>query len=278
MRSQTWPSTQGKVAFLYQALVNPGSGNRWRTHLERTTNAFAQVQDLILADVPDQSGSYGGANPIGDYDNIIAQGADFYGAFSAFNTADNADFPNAVTYLRYADFNLHKLYADAGHTIAVNDSVDAFFFHVDERAPTSIVYQGDTSADYHDPAHLAAILTDQVNGQPIPNATVQFTLGSQGCTATTNAAGQASCTVTLDQCAGSYTVKANFAGSALYKPSSDSKPFTVNPEETALTYTGDTVIANGGTATLSGVLLEDNTTPIAGRTVTFTLGTGGGAQ
>ncbi len=90
--------------------------------------------------------------------------------------------------------------------------------------------------------------------------------------------GLASCTIVLDQCSGSYTVKANFAGSALYLPSSDSKPFTVNLEETTLTYTGDTAIANGGTATLSGVLLEDNTTPFAGRTVTFTLGTGGSAQ
>jgi len=143
---------------------------------------------------------------------------------------------------------------------------------------TTLNYQGDTSADYHDPANLAAILTDKASGQPIANADVQFTLGSQTCTASTNAAGLASCTLVLQQCAGSFTVKANFAGSALYLPSSDSKPFTVNLEETTLTYTGDTVIANGGTANLSGVLLEDNTTPIAGRTVTFTLGTGGSAQ
>ncbi len=160
----------------------------------------------------------------------------------------------------------------------MNDSIDPFFFHIDERAATSLVYQGDTSADFHDSAQLAAVLTNQTNGQPIHNATVQFTLGSQGCTATTNASGMASCSLVLDQCAGSYTVKANFAGSALYKPSSDSKPFIVNLEETTLTYTGDTVIANGGTATLSGVLLEDNTAPVVGRTVTFTLGYGRAAR
>ena len=38
------------------------------------------------------------------------------------------------------------------------------------------------------------------------------------------------------------------------------------------------VIANGSAAHMSGVLLEDGTTPIAGRTVTFTLGTDGTAQ
>ena len=144
--------------------------------------------------------------------------------------------------------------------------------------PSMLKYQGDTSADYHDPANLSALLTDKASGQPIANAPVQFTLGSQVCTATTNASGVASCTVVLDRCAGSYTVNATFAGSALYLPSSDSKPFTINLEETTLSYTGDTVIANGGTATLSGVLLEDNTTPVAGRTATFTLGSGGSAQ
>jgi hypothetical protein len=271
-------NNQGKVAFLYQALVNPGSGNRWRTHLERTTNAFTSVQDLILADVPDQSGSYAGSNPIGDYDNVIAQGGDFYGVFSAFNTADNANFPNGVSYLRYADFNLHRLYADAAHTITVNDSIDPYFFHVSELASTNLTYQGDTSSDYHDPAHLAALLVNQTNGQPISGASVQFTLGAQSCAGSTSLAGIASCTLVPNQPAGSYTVKADFAGSALYLPSSDSAPFTITLEETTLTYTGDTVIANAGTATMSGVLLEDNTTPIAGRMVSFTLGTGGSAQ
>ena len=56
------------------------------------------------------------------------------------------------------------------------------------------------------------------------------------------------------------------------------KGLTVTLEETTLSYTGDTVIANGGTATMSGTLLEDGIKPIAGRTVTFTLGTGVSAQ
>src|SRR5207237_4314607 len=52
----------------------------------------------------------------------------------------------------------------------------------------------------------------------------------------------------------------------------------ITKEETTLSYTGDTVIANNTTAHLSGVLLEDGTVPIAGRTVVFTLGTGATAQ
>ena len=276
------------VGFVYQRLVSPGtcqgSGGAgcWETHF-RTTTDGTTWSDTLLGNVPDMQGATCTSTSfdpsIGDYIHLQAIGKDFYGVFSGYNYPDTANFYPGVQYQRYADFGAHKLYADAAHTVEVTQlSIDPFFFQVSEPAPTTLTYQGDTTADYHDPANLAATLTDQTNGLPIANASVQFTLGPQSCTATTNAAGLASCTLVLDQCSGSYTVKANFAGSALYLPSSDSKPFSATPEETTLSYTGDTAIANGGTATLSGVLLEDNTTPVAGRTVTFTLGSGGSAQ
>src|SRR5262249_33717951 len=108
------------------------------------------------------------------------------------------------------------------------------------------------------------------------NATVSFTIGSQSCSATTNASGVAICSVVLSQAAGNYTVTANFSGIlGADAGTSNSVPFVITKEETTLSYTGDTVIANGGAAHLSGVLLEDNAIPIAGRTVTFTLGAGG---
>ena len=144
-------NSHGKIAFLYQALGNPGTGNRWRTHLERSTDNFTTVQDLILADVPDSKGTYAGSNPIGDYDNVIALGKDFYGDFSSFNTADNANFPNGVTYLRYADFTAHQLYADPGHTKTVGDSIDPFFFHITEMTADQDYYVRDwtnTPTDY----------------------------------------------------------------------------------------------------------------------------------
>ena len=273
-------NSQGKIAYLYQQLTGASPNTHWQTHLRRSSTG-AVWDDVTLADFPAEGpGAPTGSRIIGDYLNMVAVGKDFYGVFTSDNDLVNASFPAGVTWLRNKTPNgaasPHFLGTDGVTTVA--PSIDPFFFHVDERTPTSLVYQGDTSADYHDPANLAATLKDQTNGQPISNATVQFTLGSQGCTALTNAAGLASCTLVLDQCAGSYTVTASFAGSALYLPSSDSKPFTVNLEETTLTYTGDTVIANGGTATLSGVLMEDSSTPIVGRTVTFTLGAGGSAQ
>jgi hypothetical protein len=144
---------------------------------------------------------------------------------------------------------------------------------------TKIIYTGDRMADYHDQAQLTAVLTVLGTGAAVPNATVQFTVGSQRCSATTDASGLARCSVVMNQGAGGYTVAATFGGIfGVDAGTSVSQPFAVTLEEAALSYTGDTVIANGGTAHLSGVLLEDNVTPIAGRTVTFTLGTGGTVQ
>ena len=145
-------------------------------------------------------------------------------------------------------------------------------------APTTLTYTGDTTGNYHDSAKLSATLTVTATSAPIPNQTVHFALGTQSCDGITNASGVASCGFVLTQIPGPYTVTSSFAGSGAYLPSSASNSFTITKEETTLSYTGDTVIANGGTAHPSGVLLEDGTTPISGRTVSFQLGTGGTAQ
>jgi len=144
--------------------------------------------------------------------------------------------------------------------------------------PTTIIYTGDTSADFHDTANLSATLTDTNSGLPVGAVLITFTIGSQNCSATTDSSGHAACFIVLNQIPGSTTVVANFAGAGLEQPSQTSVPFTITKEETTLSYTGDTVIANGFTAHMSGVLLEDGLVPIVGRTVVFTLGTGVSAQ
>ncbi|MGE5323736.1 MAG: hypothetical protein ACM3SW_12785 [Actinomycetota bacterium] len=140
---------------------------------------------------------------------------------------------------------------------------------------TAITYTGDTSQDFHDSASLSAVLADTSVSPPEPilGVTLTFTLGTQSCSAQTDINGRAACSLTLNQVPGSYTVITSFAGNGLFLASSASTAFTITREETTLSYTGDTLIANGGTAHLSGVLLEDGTVPIAGRNVSFTLGT-----
>jgi hypothetical protein len=53
---------------------------------------------------------------------------------------------------------------------------------------------------------------------------------------------------------------------------------TIAPEPVTLQYAGAAAIANGTTATLSAVLLGGGVTPVAGRTVSLTLGSGSTAQ
>lgn len=143
---------------------------------------------------------------------------------------------------------------------------------------TSLKYTGDTTADYHDTANLSAVLTDPDGGAPIAGKQIDFTLGSQGCSATTDGTGRAACSIVLNQLPGPYTVTATFAGDARYKASSTSTPFTITKEETTTTYTGPTVIANGVSTHFTAVLKEDGTVPIQGRSMTITLGSGATTQ
>ncbi|MEO6795571.1 MAG: Ig-like domain repeat protein [Candidatus Dormibacter sp.] len=142
---------------------------------------------------------------------------------------------------------------------------------------TTLTYRGATGGDYHDAATLSATLTEQ-SGHPIAGKPVAFSLGSQSCIGTTSAAGIAACAVSPSVAAGTYPLTASFAGTALLLPSFASVSFVINPEETGLAYTGATSVPLGGTAHVAGALREDGQAPIAGRAVSFTLGSGAGSQ
>ncbi|HEX4705114.1 MAG TPA: Ig-like domain-containing protein [Pseudonocardiaceae bacterium] len=144
---------------------------------------------------------------------------------------------------------------------------------------TTLTYSGPTTGDFNDPVTLAARLTDANTSSPIANQQISLQLDSQAaCTATTDGNGVGQCSVTPDEPAGAVPIHAVFGGSPGLLPSSATATFTVTLEETALSYTGDTHVANGTPAHLSGVLTEDGVTPIAGRSVVFTLGAGPAAQ
>jgi len=108
------------------------------------------------------------------------------------------------------------------------------------------VPSGTTPNQYSDPATVSAILTDVASGSQISGKTITFTIGTQTATATTGTDGVATTTITLTQPAGAYTVSAAFAGDSNYQSSSDSKPFTINKENVAITYTGDFFFTTAG--------------------------------
>ncbi|HEX2454757.1 MAG TPA: choice-of-anchor D domain-containing protein [Vicinamibacterales bacterium] len=117
-------TSNGEVGFLYQQANN----GRFETHLVRTSNNFITTSDLLLANVPDNAGSYTGANPIGDYASLIAVDTDFYGIFSANNTPNTANFAPGVVFLRNHNFATQTLTDLANNPVPV--SIDPFFFHV----------------------------------------------------------------------------------------------------------------------------------------------------
>lgn len=140
----------------------------------------------------------------------------------------------------------------------------------------TLTYSGDSNGDYNDPVTLAGDLVVAGTSAPIPGAAVTLTLGSQSCAATTNASGHASCTLTINQDPpGPGTVSAAFAGDSAYNSASGSAPFTVNQEESQVTYTGDLTQDYHDPFTASATLVDpDGGAPIANKPITFTLGVG----
>jgi uncharacterized repeat protein (TIGR01451 family) len=130
--------------------------------------------------------------------------------------------------------------------------------------------------DYHDDVTLRATVAPT----GVAGSVTFFIDGvNVGVASYSSVTGVATLVYNITQIPGPHTILAAFTSAdILYLDSSGTNTLTVTKEETTLSYTGDTVIANGGTATMSGVLLEDGLVPIAGRTVTFTLGSGGSAQ
>ena len=126
-------TTQSKVGFLYQKHVSPGTCTGgtpcWETHFQTTTHGSSWT-DTVLANTPDTLTTVIN-NELGDYEYLAAVGKNFYGIFSANNLPNSANFPQGVTYQRFADLTTaHALYSDMAHTTTVAASVDPFFFSV----------------------------------------------------------------------------------------------------------------------------------------------------
>jgi hypothetical protein len=202
------------------------------------------------------------------------------GSTDAMGNASCSITPNqaAASYTLKATFTDGVYYESA----ATSDS----FIVTLEDSSLAITTPGPLTSDYHDAISVQAQLTDPDDSTAISGKTVTFALGSgtgtETCSASTNALGNASCSITPNQAAGAYTLAATFTDGVFYKSASNSAPFTITKEETAISFTATsaTMTTYGGPATFSANLLEDGTTaPVpSGQTVTFTLGSGMKAQ
>jgi hypothetical protein len=132
-------NSQGRVGFLYQQVTGSGANQRWVTHIELTDDAFATIQDNVLANVPAMTPAPQFVPYIGDYVHLMAVGETFYGIFSANNTPDLLNFPQGVTYQRNADFNTRTLLDNQGRPVPI--SIDPFFFRVDPEKVAMPMYE-----------------------------------------------------------------------------------------------------------------------------------------
>jgi hypothetical protein len=149
---------------------------------------------------------------------------------------------------------------------------DTRIVHVTKR-DTTTSYLGDTAGTFDTAASLSASLVDEY-GQSVNGRSIGFGVGSDGpLTALTNSSGIAVKQYTPTLGEGSYTGSSAFAGDSLYNASSSSNGFAVAKKATTTTYTGATTGGANKTIVLSAVLKDATGKPLAGRTITFQLGT-----
>jgi hypothetical protein len=133
--------------------------------------------------------------------------------------------------------------------------------------------------DYHDTLSFGLKATDAEPGDAL---TLSVDSGSSlpaGLSLTDHGDGTGTVAGTLTAAAGDYPVTFDVSD-GVNPPVQQTVTIHVGHEQTTLTYTGDTAIAQGGTANLSAVLQEDGSTaPVpAGQTVTLAVGSGSSAQ
>lgn len=262
-KSHTDPFTQGDGADTFTITVSNVGG--------APTNGTVTVSDALPASLtPTAMSGSGWSCTVGTATctnaNPLAAGASYPAITLTVSVASNA--PPSVT-------NTATVSGGSEGSNVTNNNVATDPVTIRQHTTTTVQ---PVTQDYHDTATLTATVSPAgVSGS------VQFLVNgaSVGAGTYNSTTGVATFPYLVTLAAGSYSIEADFTSAdPLYLDSTGTLPtgLTVTLEEDTLSYTGDTVIANGGTATLSGVLLEDGVTPIAGRTVHFTLGTGGSAQ
>jgi Bacterial Ig-like domain (group 3) len=140
--------------------------------------------------------------------------------------------------------------------------------------PTKTTYNGDTQTVVGASVTLAATLVDAGTNAPLAGRSLTLHFGNETCTASTDASGHASCTVTVTDAPGSYTVTATFAGDAGHIGSVGTGTIVVGQAATTVTDNVSGTFLVGSTLTLSGTL-SANGGPLAGKTLALSFGTAG---
>ena len=138
-----------------------------------------------------------------------------------------------------------------------------------------VSYSGPATGDFGDTVTLSGDIRVAGTTAPVPYRPITLSLGSQSCTGQSDLQGRATCQVSVDQHAGAVTAGASFAGDPAYEPGSASTAFTITKEQSAIAYTG-ALTSDYHDAFEASATLSEPDGPVAGKTVTFALGSGDG--
>lgn len=153
------------------------------------------------------------------------------GAQSCIGTTEESGVASCSITLQQAPGDVTVRASFAGDA-TYNSSADSQPFAI-VAAATSVSYSGSLSSEYYEPFTAAATLADRDDGTVISGQTISFTIGGiDGCSAMTDAAGRAACSIAPTQPAGDYQIAAQFTGTSLYQPSSDVEPFSIMRAQT----------------------------------------------
>ncbi|HEX9891706.1 MAG TPA: hypothetical protein VGB28_06545 [Actinomycetota bacterium] len=126
-----------------------------------------------------------------------------------------------------------------------------------ERRPSALAWAGDTVGQYSDPTTASAILTDAINGAPLPGRTIGLAMGPQGASATTGPDGQGSAQIVLDQPADLVPATASFDGDPTYLPTEVTVAYQVRKETLSFAYTGDGAVVAPAAPVLAAHATQD---------------------
>lgn len=136
----------------------------------------------------------------------------------------------------------------------------------------ALLYVGATRVQYSDAIELAALLTD-AEGAPVAGRTLTFTFGTATFTGVTDATGVARVAATAGIAPSEVVVAVDYAGSSDVPALRITQAVTVEREDVLLSYTGPSLLGTAVPQNVSAKLVDpDSLAPLAGKTVTFTVG------
>jgi VCBS repeat-containing protein len=124
---------------------------------------------------------------------------------------------------------------------------------------SEIIYLGDISGVYSDPAFLEVQLVDAITQLPLAGKMIHFSLGTQYAIAITDADGFASVTLILNQGYGLILLEVSFVGDDAFSGSSSLTEFVINKECAIIVYSGATIIDRSDESiTLQATVFDDS--------------------